>query len=450
MSKILLGVSGGIAAYKALELVRLATAAGHSVRVVQTPTSRRFVGEASFEALTGAPVLVSEFERDPARGAFPGQPLPGHEPLSHLELIAGAELYVIAPATANTIAKLANGLADNLLSSCALAARCPLVVAPAMNDRMYEHPATQANLGTLRARGAQIVEPDVGRLASYGEHGIGRLADPVRILAACEAVLGAVPDDRTPMAGVVSADLGPPPVAGPSDGDGQWSALKVLITAGGTREPIDEVRFVGNSSSGRMGLALAEAARARGAEVTVIAANVSLPAPAGVAWREVHTAAELREVCAREFPACDVLLMAAAVADFRPAAPAAGKIKKAGRASLNLELEPTVDVVAELAAGRRTGQTLIGFAAEHGGHALAEGRAKLAGKGLDAVVVNDVSRPDIGFEVDHNEVTIVTAAGECHVPRAAKVRVAEAILDAVEGLRDWAPSPLAGARADDG
>ena len=193
MSRILLGVSGGIAAYKALELVRLATGAGHAVRVVQTPASRRFVGAASFEALTGAPVLVSEFERDPARGAFPGQPLPEHEPLSHLELVANAEVYVIAPASANTIAKLAGGLADNLLSSCALAAACPLVIAPAMNNRMYEHPATQANLQTLRERGAQIVEPDSGRLASKGEQGVGRLAEPARILAACEAALAAPP-----------------------------------------------------------------------------------------------------------------------------------------------------------------------------------------------------------------------------------------------------------------
>ena len=457
MSRILLGVSGGIAAYKALELVRLATAAGHAVRVVQTPTSRRFVGRASFEALTGAPALVSEFERDPARGAFPGQPLPEHEPLSHLELVAGAELYVVAPATANTIAKLANGLADNLLSSCALAARCPLVIAPAMNDRMYEHPATRANLATLRARGVRIVEPGVGRLASLGEQGVGRLADPAKILEVCETILGGepggadtlpeggAPTGATPAQAIPPVPVAVAPVSAPVAGRGAWSGLRVLVTAGGTREPIDGVRFLGNSSSGRMGIALAEAARAGGASVTVIAANVGLAAPAGVAWREVRTAAELREACAREFPACDVLLMAAAVADFRPAAPAAGKIKKAGRSSLSLELEPTVDVVAELAAGKRADQTLIGFAAEHGGRALAEGRAKLAGKGLDAVVVNDVSRPDIGFEVDHNEVTIVTAAGERHIPRAPKIEIAEAILEAVEsmraGQRDRDPRP---------
>ena len=188
MARILLGVSGGIAAYKALELVRLATAAGHAVRVVQTPASRRFVGEASFAALTGAPVLVSEFERDPARGAFPDQPPPTHEPLSHLELVRNADAYLIAPASANTIAKLADGLADNLLSSCALAATCPLLVAPAMNNHMYEHPATRANLQTLRERGVAIVEPGVGRLASKGEEGVGRLAEPAQLLAA-EAAL---------------------------------------------------------------------------------------------------------------------------------------------------------------------------------------------------------------------------------------------------------------------
>src|ERR1700716_4727390 len=191
MARILLGVSGGIAAYKALEFVRLATERGHVLRVVQTPSSRRFVGEASFAALSGAPVLLSEFERDPMRGAFPDQPSPEHQPLSHLELVANADVYLIAPASANTIAKLAAGLADNLLSSCALAASCPVILAPAMNNRMYEHPATQANLDTLRARGVTIVDPDSGRLASKGEEGIGRLAAPARLLAACEQALAA-------------------------------------------------------------------------------------------------------------------------------------------------------------------------------------------------------------------------------------------------------------------
>ncbi len=433
MPRILLGVSGGIAAYKALELIRLASAAGHSLRVVQTPTSRRFVGEASFAALTGAPVLLSEFERDPARGAFPDQSPPSHEPLSHLELVANADVFIIAPASANTLAKLAAGLADNLLTSCALAARCPLVLAPAMNANMYEHPATAANLRTLVERGAILVEPGVGRLASRGEHGVGRLAEPERLLAACETAL-------------IGHDAAP----GESDTRALEQArsrtvlegLRVLVTAGGTREPIDSVRYIGNSSSGRMGFALAEAARARGAHVTLVAANVGLATPPGVERRDVTSAAELARVCGEEFPACDVLLMAAAVADFTPAAPAEGKIRKAGRAHLELVLEPTADVLAGLAAQRRAGQTLVGFAAEHGPSAVEGARAKLSAKGLDAVIVNDISRHDIGFDVEHNEVTILSArergaeVEQTAVPRASKSRVAQAILDAVEALRE--------------
>jgi phosphopantothenoylcysteine decarboxylase/phosphopantothenate--cysteine ligase len=435
MSRILLGVSGGIAAYKSLEFVRLATAAGHSVRVVQTPASRRFVGAASFEALTGAPVLSSEFERDPSRGAFPGQVPPTHEPLSHLEMVGNADLYLIAPASANTLAKLAHGLADNLLSSCALAATCPVVVAPAMNNHMYENEATQANLQVLRDRGLEIVEPGVGRLASKGEEGVGRLAEPTRLLEVCERVLAG----RAP-----AGDIGEPASRSPIGGSAAeiWRGLKVLVTAGGTREPIDSVRFIGNSSSGRMGFALARAAQARGAEVTLLAANVSLPRPPGVRCRDLATAAELEQACAQEFPACDVLLMTAAVADFRPRAKADGKLKKSGRASLELELEPTADVLIGLVEGRRDGQTLVGFAAEHGERAVDYARKKLAQKGLDAVVVNDISRQDIGFDVDANEVTILTAAtGEqsesvTHVPRALKTQIAEEILDAVERLRE--------------
>lgn len=425
MPRILLGVSGGIAAYKALEFVRLATAAGHAVRVVQTPTSLRFVGEASFVALTGAPVLSDEFERDPMRGAFPGQTPPAHEPLSHLELVANADLYLIAPASANTLAKLAHGLADNLLSTSALAATCPLVVAPAMNNAMYEHPATQANLQVLRERGVHVIEPTVGRLASKGEEGLGRLAEPARLLEECEAML------------VRTTDGGSSHIGASGDGAaaGAWRGLNVLVTAGGTREPIDSVRYVGNCSSGRMGLALAQAAHARGAHVTVVAANIALPRPQGVAWRDAPTAAELQAACEEEFPACDVLLMAAAVADFRPAAPSNGKIKKAGQEHLRLELEATPDVLCGLAAHRREGQTLVGFAAEHGAGALEYGRGKLEQKCLDAVVVNDISRSDIGFQALENEVTIVTAGGDRHVPRAGKESVAESILDAVAALR---------------
>ncbi len=431
MPRILLGVSGGIAAYKALEFVRLATAAGHAVRVVQTPASCRFVGRASFAALTGAPVLVGEFERDPARGAFPDQQPPAHDPLSHLELVGNADLYLIAPASANTIAKLACGLADNLLSSAALAATCPLVVAPAMNNHMYEHPAVRANLDTLRARGVHVVEPDSGRLASQGEEGVGRLPAPALLLARCEALL-AEAERVSPQSVPVSAEAGRhAPAARIPVSTSAWRGLRVLVTAGGTREPIDSVRFVGNSSSGRMGLALAEAARARGAEVTVIAANVSLPRPQGVSWQEVGTAAQMGEACEQEFPRCDVLLMAAAVADYRPSEPADGKIKKSPH-PLRLELEPTTDVLSALQ--RSPGQIVVGFAAEHGDQAVERGRVKLKAKQLDAVVINDISRPDIGFESDSNEVTIVTDAGEEHVPRASKASIAEAILDAVDRL----------------
>jgi phosphopantothenoylcysteine decarboxylase/phosphopantothenate--cysteine ligase len=427
MARILLGVSGGIAAYKALELVRLATGAGHAVRVVQTPTSRRFVGEASFAALSGAPVLVSEFERDPARGAFPGDAQPAHDPLSHLELVGNADVYVIAPASANTIAKLANGLASDMLSGCALAATCPVLVAPAMNNHMYEHPATRANLQTLRERGVTIVAPGEGRLASKGEQGIGRLAEPAQLLDACEAALAAGRSAGGQAKGAVTAR------------GGDWDGVKVLVTAGGTREPIDSVRFLGNSSSGRMGLALAEAALARGADVTLVAANVSLVPSEAIARRDVVTAAELQRACQEEFPVSDVLFMAAAVADFRPVAPQQGKIKKSGRARLTLELEATTDVLATLAAQRREGQTLVGFAAEHGHGAVELARGKLVEKGVDAIVVNDISREDIGFDVDANEVTILTANGSANgaigVGRAAKSQVAEAILDAVWGLR---------------
>lgn len=226
MARILLGVSGGIAAYKAVELVRLATAAGHSVRVVQTEAAQRFVGGATFEGITGAPVLTGEFERDPARGAYPGEPAPDHDPISHLELVRRCDVYVIAPASANTLAKLAHGLADNLLASAALACTSPLVIAPAMNNAMYEHPATQANLETLRRRGSVVVDPGTGPLASKGEWGVGRLAEPAEILAAVEAALR------------------PRGEYAPRSLDG----LRVLVTAGGTREPIDSVRYVGNRS----------------------------------------------------------------------------------------------------------------------------------------------------------------------------------------------------------
>ena len=423
MARILLGVSGGIAAYKALEFIRLASAAQHSLRVVQTPTSTRFVGEASFAALTGAPVLLDEFEHDPARGAFPGEQQPNHQPLSHLRLVANADLYLIAPASANTLAKLACGIADNLLTSCALAATCPVVVAPAMNNHMFEHPATRANIELLRTRGIQVIEPGSGRLASRGEHGVGRLAEPERLLATCEEVLV---EEKVSGESALRTRGGP------------WSGLRVLVTAGGTREPIDSVRFLGNSSSGRMGLALAEAARERGAEVTLVAANVALASPSGVRVERVGTAAEMQEACEREFPNCDVLLMAAAVADFRPSDPVDGKIKKGGREHLTLELEPTADIICGLAAGRRPDQTLVAFAAEHGIGGIEQARSKLTAKCVDAVVFNDISRQDIGFESELNEVTIVSKQEDRKLPRASKQGIAEGILDAVGSFREQA------------
>ena len=408
MARILLGVTGGIAAYKALDLIRLATAAGHSVRVIQTDNAQRFVGAASFAAITGAPVLTSEWERDPARGAFPDQATPEHDPISHLELVRNADCFVIAPASANTISKLASGAADNLLTSAALAASCPLVIAPAMNHQMWQNAATQANIELLRERAVTIIDPEVGSLASRNEWGSGRLAQPATILAAIEQI---VPAGARP-----------------------WDGRRVLVTAGGTREPIDAVRFVGNRSSGRMGFALAEAAAARGANVTVIAANVDLPRHTQISYIDVESAAQLEAAARDQFPGCDLLLMAAAVADFTASEPAPGKLKKDGRSELELTLSPTTDVLAALSELRTEGQTLVGFAAEHGADAVEVGRTKLASKGLDALVINDVAGAEIGFESSSNEVTIVTAVGDQHVPKADKLEIAEAILDAIDEL----------------
>jgi phosphopantothenoylcysteine decarboxylase/phosphopantothenate--cysteine ligase len=419
VARLLLGVSGGIAAYKALEAARLAVKRGHAVRVVQTPASECFVGRASFEAITGAPVLTSEFEPDPARGAYPGDPPPERAPISHLALVERAELYLIAPATANTLAKLAHGLADNLLTAAALAADCPVAVAPAMNNRMYLNPATRANLALLQERGVTVIPPSDGPLASHGEQGIGRLAEPEQLLDACEALL-------TPST---------------------WAGLRVLVSAGGTREPIDSVRFVGNRSSGRMGYALAREAAHRGAEVTVIAANIALESPPGVGVIAVQSAAELAEACRTEWPVCDVLLMSAAVADFRPVGAVNRKIKK-DEGVPKLELEPTEDVLSSLAELRREDQILVGFAAEHGEDAVRLGREKLERKRLDAIVVNDISQAGIGFDADDNDVTILTRnGGERHVPRSRKEHVARAVLDEVERLRA-AREGTDGARTD--
>jgi phosphopantothenoylcysteine decarboxylase/phosphopantothenate--cysteine ligase len=414
MARILLGVSGGIAAYKALELARLATRAGHGVRVLMTPTATRFVGAASFEGIVGAPVLTDEFERDPARGAFPGGEPVGHDPIGHLEIAANADAYLVAPASANTVAKLAAGICDSILTTAFVACTAPRALAPAMNDRMYEDAATQDNLRILRERGVRVIEPDVGPLASRGEHGAGRLPDPERLLAEIEAVLPAMA--------------------------GAWDGMRVLVTAGGTREPIDAVRYIGNRSSGRMGLALAERASVRGAEVTLIAANVALPAPAGVRRIDVATTTELADAVGREFPGTRLLLMAAAVADFRPARAESGKISREDGGGLELQLEPTEDVLAAVAPQRRDDQIVVAFAAEHGGDAVARARDKLRRKGVDAIVVNDVSRGAIGFESELNEVVVIDADGEHPIPLGPKDQVADAILDRVDQYLD---QPLA-------
>ena len=412
MARILLGASGGIAAYKALELARLATKAGHGVRVLMTESATRFVGAASFEGIVGAPVLLSEFERDPMRGAFPGDGAPAHDPIGHLELAANCDAYLVAPASANTIAKLAAGQADSMVTTSFLACTAPRLLAPAMNDRMYADAATQANLATLRERGVTVIEPDEGALASRGEHGKGRLPDPARLLALVEAEL--------------------------PTGERPWDGLRVLVTAGGTREPIDSVRFLGNRSSGRMGIALATAAARRGADVTLIAANVALSEPAGVHRVDVETGEQLAAAARAEFPGSQVLLMAAAPADFRASDPAEGKLTR--EASLDLRLEPTEDILASLTATKAEQQTVVAFAAEAGDN-VDRARQKLTRKNADLIVLNDISNPEIGFESQENAVTLIDASNTDHVPQASKDQIADTILDRVDRLRRKAGQP---------
>jgi phosphopantothenoylcysteine decarboxylase/phosphopantothenate--cysteine ligase len=382
VARVLVGVTGGIAAYKTCALVRLLVRAGHDVVPLVTPGAERFVRAETFFAL--------------ARRS------PGDEPYPHLQR---ADVLVIAPLTANTLAKLAHGLADNIVTEAALAHDGPILVAPAMNTRMWDHPATQANAEVLRSRGIELVGPEEGDLAE-GEQGMGRMAEPETIFARVQAVLGA---SNTVLQG-----------------------RRVVVTAGGTREPIDAVRFVGNRSSGRMGVALAEEARRRGAEVTLIASNVSVPAPAGVAVVEAPTAADLgRETLARED--ADVVVMAAAVADYRPAEAAAGKRPK-DEQPWELELEPTEDVLRALGAQPANGRILVGFAAEAGKDGLARARAKRTGKNADLVVYNDVARPDVGFDSLENEVVLISETQERTVAKATKERVAAEIWDEVERL----------------
>jgi phosphopantothenoylcysteine decarboxylase/phosphopantothenate--cysteine ligase len=390
MAEVLLGVSGGIAAYKAIDVMRILQRGGHDVTVVMTRAARRFVGPATFAALSGRPVGLD---------LFGAEERPGY---GHLDLARRADLMLVAPASANTLARMAAGLGDGLLGSAYLAFDGPVLVAPAMNTRMWTHPATADNLARLVARGVQVVPPASGLLAD-GEVGAGRLAEPAGIAAAVEARLA---------------------------GARALAGRRVLVSAGGTREPIDPVRYVGNRSSGRMGWAVAEAARRRGAEVTVLASNVDLPRHPDVDYVDAPTAADLRRAALDAFGACDVLVMAAAVADFAPAAAREGKIDKGAEGRLALELEPTTDILGEL-AGRRDGQVVVGFAAEHGPEGLARARAKRERKRLDLIVHNDVSVDGVGFGSADSEITIIGARGEERLPRMSKDACAERILDAV-------------------
>lgn len=381
VARILLGVSGGIAAYKACELVRLLVGAGHDVLPLPTRGAGRFVRAETFFAL--------------ARKS------PSADPYPHLER---ADLLVIAPLTANTMAKLAHGLADNVLTQAVLAFRGPVLAAPAMNVRMWEHAATRANASLLAGRGVELIGPEAGELAE-GETGMGRMTEPEAIYERCRVLLGE---------------------AGPLVG------RRVLVSAGGTREPLDAVRYLGNRSSGRMGVAIAEEARRRGAEVTLLAANLAVPAPAGVEVVETPTAGAMAEGALARADA-DVVVMAAAVADYRPAEARKDKRPKDGD-GWTVELEPTQDVLAELGRRRRNGQVLVGFAADQGARGLVRAHEKLAAKAVDLIVFNDVSRADIGFDAADNEVVIVSAAGERPVAKSSKSRIAAAVLDEVERL----------------
>jgi phosphopantothenoylcysteine decarboxylase/phosphopantothenate--cysteine ligase len=381
MARVLVGVSGGIAAYKACDLVRLFVKGGHEVVPLVTPGAERFVRAETFFAL--------------ARQS------PSEDLYVHL---TQADLLVVAPLTANTLAKLAHGLADNLVAEAALAHRGPVLLAPAMNPRMWASPATMANVETLRARGVLFVGPDEGETAE-GEWGMGRMAEPDEIFRRSRELLGETDS---------------------------LSGRRVLVSAGGTREPLDSVRFLGNRSSGRMGVALAEEARRRGAEVTLLAANLAVPPPRGVEVVETPTAAAmLAEALARRN--ADVVLMAAAVADYRPAESAAGKRPKDEQA-WQVTLEPTADVLRTLGEQRTNGQVLIGFAADGGDRGLARAREKLMQKHVDLVVYNDVSRNDIGFDAGENEVVLVSPAEERRVAKAPKDQIAATIVDAAEEL----------------
>ncbi|MEU5900967.1 bifunctional phosphopantothenoylcysteine decarboxylase/phosphopantothenate--cysteine ligase CoaBC [Streptomyces venezuelae] len=391
--KVVLGVSGGIAAYKACELLRRLTESGHDVRVVPTASALHFVGAATWSALSGNPVSTEVWSDV-------------HE-VPHVRIGQHADLVIVAPATADMLAKAAHGLADDLLTNTLLTARCPVVFAPAMHTEMWEHPATQENVATLRRRGALVVEPAVGRLTGV-DTGKGRFPDPVELFEVVRRVLAR---------GDLAQDL---------------AGRHVVVSAGGTREPLDPVRFLGNRSSGKQGYALARSAAARGARVTLVAANAALPDPAGVDVVPVGTAVQLREAVIKAAADADAVVMAAAVADFRPETYATGKIKKKdGQEPAPIALVRNPDVLAEIAGERpRPGQVIVGFAAETD-DVLANGRAKLARKGCDLLVVNEVGERKT-FGSEENEAVVLGADGsETPVPHGPKEALADTVWDLV-------------------
>ncbi|MBO1283312.1 MULTISPECIES: bifunctional phosphopantothenoylcysteine decarboxylase/phosphopantothenate--cysteine ligase CoaBC [Streptomyces] len=391
--RVVLGVTGGIAAYKACELLRRFTEAGHTVRVVPTASALRFVGAPTWSALSGQPVSTEVWDDV-------------HE-VPHVRIGQQADLVVVAPATADVLAKAAHGLADDLLTNTLLTARCPVVFAPAMHTEMWEHPATRENVATLRRRGAVVIEPAVGRLTG-ADSGKGRLPDPGEIYELCLRV-----GER----GTADRDL---------------AGRHVVVSAGGTREPLDPVRFLGNRSSGKQGYALARTAAARGARVTLLSANAALPDPAGVDVVHVTTATELRDAVRQAAGTADAVVMAAAVADFRPAAYATGKIKKQeGKEPEPVALVRNPDILAELAADRaRPGQLIVGFAAETD-DILANGRAKLRRKGCDLLVVNEVGENKT-FGAEESEAVVLAADGsETPVPYGRKENLADTVWDLV-------------------
>ena len=398
--RVALGVSGGIAAYKAAEILRGLQRAGCRVRVAMTARACEFITPLTFRALSGSHVIVDDYAPD------------NPDPIAHITFSQAVDLLLIAPATANIIAKFAGGIADDFLTSTYLASNAPVLVAPAMNTTMWNHPATQRNLRQLRADGVRVVEPDAGEMAC-GTIGPGRLSEPERIVAAALELLRQS-ERRTPC---------------------DMTGERVLITAGATREEIDPVRFLSNRSSGRMGFALAEAAHARGAEVTVVVGATSAEPPANVKLVRALSAEEMRVAVMKEISGATLFIAAAAVSDYRPSERAANKIKKADE-NLTLTLEPTPDILAEVARGKQNGLLVVGFAAETN-DLLKHARAKLLSKKLDAIVANDITRTGSGFDAETNIITIITRASEAPVelPLMSKLEASHRILDEVALLR---------------